>query len=142
MPRRLAAQVPQTISRLVQGGYIKHFPPVFVALTETPPLEVPARSPYQRSTEDLPQPSSSHISAANCRRANTLKKVRTRTPSLKPKPIVYLEDKVRQQFYRDHPWEGFRPRILVEHQTIQEAKVAPPEVAELTWWSTNPGPEE
>lgn len=142
MPRRLASQVPQTISRLMQGGFLKAPPTAYSALTEYPPVQVPPRHPYQRANHDLPEPSSSHIAAATCRRANSVKKVRTRTPSLKPKPIVYLEDKVRLQFYRDHPWEGFRPRILVEHETLQKEKLPEPEVTELAWWSTNPGPEE
>lgn len=32
----------------------------------------------------------------------------------KPQPIVYEEDKIRQEFYSDHPWELARPRIVVE----------------------------
>ncbi|PWW78990.1 mitochondrial ribosomal protein [Tuber magnatum] len=32
-----------------------------------------------------------------------------------PQKIEYPEDKLRTQFYRDHPWELARPRILVEN---------------------------
>lgn len=73
---------------------------------------------------------------------NTKKKMRTRTPSLAPQPIVYLHDRVRRQFYLDHPWEGLRPRILAEKEKVEEPARVPAEVTELTWWSTNPQPEE
>lgn len=31
-----------------------------------------------------------------------------------PLPIVYPEDKLRSEFFGDHPWELARPRLLVE----------------------------
>lgn len=37
---------------------------------------------------------------------------------LKPQKIVYPEDKLRAQFYKDHPWELARPRILVENDGL------------------------
>lgn len=32
-----------------------------------------------------------------------------------PQEIEYPEDKLRAQFYKDHPWELARPKILVEN---------------------------
>ncbi|ROT35218.1 mitochondrial ribosomal protein [Sodiomyces alkalinus F11] len=32
----------------------------------------------------------------------------------KPQKIVYEEDELRSRFYRDHPWELARPRIILE----------------------------
>ncbi|KLU89485.1 37S ribosomal protein S25 [Magnaporthiopsis poae ATCC 64411] len=32
----------------------------------------------------------------------------------KPQKIVYPEDRLRQEFYRDHPWELARPRVILE----------------------------
>ena len=32
----------------------------------------------------------------------------------KPLPIVYPEDKLRSEFFGDHPWELARPRLVVE----------------------------
>jgi len=32
----------------------------------------------------------------------------------KPTQIVYPEDRLRQRFYRDHPWELARPRMMLE----------------------------
>lgn len=153
MPRRLATQVPQTISRLLQGQYIKAVPSSYSALVAHPPVPIPPRAPFPRTLDDLPEgyqrkaglaaDGSSEQNVARRRDANnSKKKMRTRTPSLKPKPIVYLEDRVRRQFFLDHPWEGLRPRTLVEQETVAQEASAPAEVTELTWWSTNPQPEE
>lgn len=32
----------------------------------------------------------------------------------KPLPIVYPEDRLRSEFFGDHPWELARPRLVVE----------------------------
>lgn len=32
----------------------------------------------------------------------------------RPQKIVYEEDELRQTFFKDHPWELARPRILIE----------------------------
>ncbi|KAL3606888.1 mitochondrial ribosomal small subunit component [Fusarium poae] len=32
----------------------------------------------------------------------------------RPKPIIYKEDRLRSTFYRDHPWELARPRVILE----------------------------
>ncbi len=34
----------------------------------------------------------------------------------KPLPIKYPEDKLRSEFFGDHPWELARPRLIVEGQ--------------------------
>jgi small subunit ribosomal protein S23 len=33
----------------------------------------------------------------------------------KPLPITYAEDKLRSEFFGDHPWELARPRLVVEN---------------------------
>jgi small subunit ribosomal protein S23 len=44
------------------------------------------------------------------------RKLRTKKPSklFKPQPIIYEEDKLRNEFYSDHPWELARPRVILE----------------------------
>ncbi|KAG1468561.1 hypothetical protein G6F56_003763 [Rhizopus delemar] len=39
-----------------------------------------------------------------------------RTPPPRPRAIVYPEDKLRRQFYKDHPFELARPKVLVENE--------------------------
>ncbi|GAA5795675.1 mitochondrial ribosomal protein S25 [Helicostylum pulchrum] len=38
-----------------------------------------------------------------------------RTPPPRPRAIVYPEDKLRRQFFKDHPFELARPKVLVEN---------------------------
>ncbi|KAI8047290.1 mitochondrial ribosomal protein S25 [Gilbertella persicaria] len=39
-----------------------------------------------------------------------------RTPPPRPRAIVYPEDRLRRVFYRDHPFELSRPKVLVENE--------------------------
>lgn len=41
---------------------------------------------------------------------------KARKPSklFKPQYLEYEEDQLRKEFYRDHPWELARPRIVLE----------------------------
>lgn len=69
----------------------------------------------------------------------------TKLRRLKPRPlpIKYIEDDVRRQFFRDHPFEAFRPRTLVEGAAIE-----PPHAVRGKEWTRlrqrgrNPTPEE
>jgi small subunit ribosomal protein S23 len=49
---------------------------------------------------------------------------RVRKPSKMfiPQPITYEEDKLRKEFYSDHPWELARPRIILEQDGKDEQK--------------------
>lgn len=38
-----------------------------------------------------------------------------RTPPPRPRAIVYPEDKLRRQFFKDHPFELAKPKVLVEN---------------------------
>lgn len=133
MPRRIPSQVPQTVSRLLESGFLKQPPAWFEAVNNHPPVAVPARHPVKRPDEDLPvrlrasqqtglaKVGSSSKSASTAGptahgrdTTNSKKKSRTLTLKLTPKPIVYDEDRIRQQFFRDHPWEAYRPKTLVE----------------------------
>lgn len=150
MPRKSASLVPHAVSSLLKGGYMKAVPAFYPAVLNNPPLSIPPRTPYTRTSDDLPanvvrqrkvQSEREQGDAASHPR-RTQRYYKSRTPSLKPQPIEYLEDRVRKQFFKDHPWEGFQPRHLVEKEVLDEPRVAPKEVTELVWWSTNPQPEE
>lgn len=47
-------------------------------------------------------------------RAPRPKKTKKPSRMFQPMPIVYPEDKLRSEFFGDHPWELARPRIIVE----------------------------
>ena len=103
MVRRVASQVHKQASRLLKAGYLKREPAWFQAVLEHPPLPLPARAPPSRSEFDLPRSLKKPASIAD-----------------KPLEIAYLEDELRKQFFRDHPFEAFRPTSLVEGREIED----------------------
>ena len=92
------SRVYQTASLLLESKSISQPPPWFKTIGSIPPSE--------RLTRTQP---------AQHRAPNS--KSRTRKPSkmFKPQVIDYEEDRLRREFYGDHPWELARPRIVLEN---------------------------
>lgn len=93
------SQVYQTVTTLLNHRIFRDFPvqqPLwYKAIESIPPSETVIRPlPPQHKT---PNP-------------------RVRRPSrmFQPQQLVYEEDGLRQKFYRDHPWELARPRMIIE----------------------------
>ena len=151
MPRRIPIQVTQTVSRLLEGGYIKTPPAWYQTTLRHPPALVPPRQTRERPDSDLPrslQSETRHDLASRERpRMNSRKKLRSQLPPLRPQPIVYDSDRIRRQFFRDHPWEAKRVATLVEMdyelETNQEPQIPQGETPELYHWNRiNPSVEE
>lgn len=70
----------------------------------------------------------SPLSNLNSSTSTTLKPTRRPPPRVansrnnKPLPIVFPEDQIRLQFFRDHPFEAFRPINLVENEFIKDVE--------------------
>ncbi|TFK77289.1 hypothetical protein BDN72DRAFT_735217, partial [Pluteus cervinus] len=132
MVRRIASQVHQQVSRLMRADYIKKEPAWYQAVLSYPPLPLPAKAPPARTQYDLLPPKGAQTNAA-ARNAQ----------SPKPLPVWYVEDDIRRQFFRDHPFEAFRPTTLVE-----DAAVADPHPIRGETWTRlrqrgrNPSPED
>ena len=103
MVRRIPSQVHKQAARLLRSKYMRDEPAWYQAVLAYPPISLPSRAPPSRSEYDLPPSGSLRISARNRKYG---------TPQ--PLPINYIEDDVRRQFFRDHPFESFRPVSLVE----------------------------
>jgi small subunit ribosomal protein S23 len=88
-------RVRQTAKALVDSKRIPHLPQWYNIIGDIPPGETLAR-PVQRA----PTP-----------------KRGAKKPSrmFQPLPIRYPEDKLRSDFFGDHPWELARPRLVVEN---------------------------
>lgn len=148
MPRKIATQVDQSLSRLLKGGYLKQTPLSYPTMLAYPPAALPARTPMERSGEDALSSTSNtqagNVISSDVRRnpLNSKKRSHSLMPKLSPQPIVYLADRIRLRFYQDHPWETFRPRTLVEGLTLQDVRVPHPEATDMTAWGRNPSPEE
>ncbi|KAF8167712.1 mitochondrial ribosomal protein S25-domain-containing protein [Crassisporium funariophilum] len=104
MGRRIASQVHQQVSRLMRGNYITKEPIWYQAVLDHPPLSLPPKAPPSRTVYDQKAPSSEKL----------------RPHSTRPLPIYYLEDDIRRQFFKDHPFETFRPTTLVEQERIAD----------------------
>lgn len=87
-------RVRQAAKALVDAGRDEVLPPWYHIVGVIPPGETLAR-PVQRSPR---------------LRGNAKKPSRM----FQPLPIAYPEDKLRSEFFNDHPWELARPRIVVE----------------------------
>ena len=126
MVRRVASQVHKQASRLLKAGYLKREPAWFQAVLDHPPLPLPARAPPSRSEFDLPRSLKKPAAVAE-----------------KPLEIAYLEDELRRQFFRDHPFEAFRPTTLVEGREIEGQHPVQGKVwTRLRQRTRNPKPEE
>ncbi|KAF8642011.1 hypothetical protein AX16_009732 [Volvariella volvacea WC 439] len=133
MVRRIASQVHQQVSRLMRADFIKQEPAWYKPVLSYPPLPLPPKAPATRTEYDKLPPHRSARSGA-----------RNKPSTPKPLPIYYVEDDIRRQFFRDHPFEAFRPTTLVEGQTI----ASHPRTVTGTAWTRlsqrgrNPTPED
>lgn len=89
-----ALRVRQTAKALVDAGRFPALPPWYDTIGTIPPGEILAR-PVQRTPKVH----------GRTKKASRL---------FQPLPIVYPEDKLRTQFFGDHPWELARPRLVIE----------------------------
>lgn len=122
MVRRIASQVHKQVSRLMQANYLREEPVWYQPVLQYPPLPLPSRAP---PFQDL------HPSRG------------LRPPKMQPLTITYLEDRLRLQFFRDHPFEAFRPVSIVEGQVIEpEHPVRETDWTRLSQRTRNPTAEE
>ncbi len=140
MVRRIASQVHKQVSRLTRAGFLKTPPIWYQAVLEHPPLPLPAREPALRTSYDSSSPRGPNQPFASTATATTTTK---KTQGSRPLPITYVEDDIRRQFFRDHPFEAFRPRTLTEAGAIEnEHPISGLKWTRLNQRGRNPSPEE
>jgi small subunit ribosomal protein S23 len=154
MVRRIASQVHKQASRLTRAGFFKKPPVWYEAVLEHPPLplppcEPPSRTSYDYNTHSSPSRNSTNPDFTSTSTSTKTKKTQGLSSSSSSStrsllPITYIEDDIRRQFFRDHPFEAFRPRTLTEAGTIENEH---PIINGLKWTrlnqrSRNPSPEE
>ncbi|KAM5530732.1 hypothetical protein V8D89_015592 [Ganoderma adspersum] len=128
--KRIANQVHKQASRLLREGYIQREPAWFRAVLDNPPLPLPARSPPLRTHFDTPSAATPLTPHADSK-------------TTKPLPIKYVEDEIRRQFFRDHPFEAFRHTSLVEGAAVEtEHPIRGVEWKRLRQRGRNPSPED
>ncbi|KAG8986812.1 mitochondrial ribosomal small subunit component [Tulasnella sp. JGI-2019a] len=140
MPRRFASQVHLTVSRLLQSNFLAQKPAWYDPVLQYPPIPTPPRTPStSRSTFDTISPN-----APRLRLKRQLNVENDAWDRPKAEAIVYLEDRVRRQFFKDHPFEAFRARSLVENdlETAAEHEMTGEKWTRLIQRGRNPTPED
>lgn len=91
-----AARVHRAATQLLATNRLQAPPPWYNIVADYPPAQTLVR-PLQRVGRK-------HM------------KKGTKKPSrmFQPMPLQYEEDKLRQEFFTDHPWELARPRVILE----------------------------
>lgn len=171
--RKSARFVPQTLTRQLQSPFLKQAPASYEALRANPPpptlvrvlpsrpqSDIPqtiahSRTPYQQAQAKLDAGLS--LSAEEAKHlvpvgsnARAPRLTRRRPPvtagtnqKSKPLPVVFPEDPIRRQFFRDHPFEAYRPVNLVEGEQVRQVEGPQgKEWTELAQRSTIPTAEE
>ncbi len=125
--RRIPSQVPDTVSRLLKSTLILSPPIWYLPVLSNPPPILPVRRSRPRPT--LNQAEST--------------KSKQKGPKTRPQSIVYAEDRLRRQFFRDFPFEAMRPVSLVEGREVRvESEVEGPEWTGLEQRGAYPSVEE
>ncbi|KUJ12096.1 mitochondrial ribosomal protein [Mollisia scopiformis] len=91
------SRVYQTATLLLESHSINQPPPWYSIIGSIPPSEILTRT---QPVQHRPSPKS---------------RVRKPSKMFKPQLIEYEEDRLRRNFYKDHPWELARPRIVLEN---------------------------
>lgn len=115
--RNVAGQVPVAVSRLMRGGYVKQEPAWLRATLESPPLP----PPYNRAKKTEAHHEYIRRLQQGLKTDNIERKLHKNHMYNVP-TIRYLADRVRTQFYKDHPWETARPLTLVEPDELVAAQ--------------------
>ena len=84
----------EATKRLFDNHKISVMPPWYHAVSDIPPAQTLTR-PVMR--------------------APRVKGHKKPSRMFQPMPIVYPEDKLRSEFFGDHPWELARPRVILEN---------------------------
>ena len=105
------------VSNMLKGNLMKNQPvwlPVVQAIPPGPSIirsqnpEVNVNGQTDLETSVLAKP------RTNTHRLRHSEK-HLRTPPPRPRAIVYPEDRLRRQFFKDHPFELAKPKVLVEN---------------------------
>ncbi|KAK1143090.1 mitochondrial ribosomal small subunit component [Aspergillus melleus] len=112
-----ALRVRQTAIQQKAAGKISRTPPWVAAVADIPPTQVlvrtqpPQHQLVQQRLKTVPGSSKPQVVFET---QEKLRKPKRASRMFQPVEIKYEEDQLRQEFFRDHPWELARPRVLVE----------------------------
>ena len=100
------SRVHQTASRLLNAQRLTVTPPWHNVVGSIPPSQILVRT----------------LPVQHVRKPNT-KASRKPSKMFKPQTMKYEEDRLRMEFFSDHPWELARPRLVLENDGKDERKM-------------------
>lgn len=112
-----ALRVRQTALKQFANGKIRKLPQWVDVVGDVPPPEVLIRKPpiehqlVRQRMKIVPGSSQPQVVFEAQEKRRKPKKA---SRMFQPVELKYEEDELRQEFFRDHPWELARPRVLVE----------------------------
>lgn len=112
--RKIAGQVSDAVSRMLQAGHIKSPPAWYLAVLSNPP---PQLGPRQNRLKNRLTPTG-ELSNEDMRILPGQGGMKA--PRLRAGEVRYREDEIRRVFFKDFPFEAMRPTSLVELREIEE----------------------
>lgn len=111
-----ALRVRQSVINQKANGKISKLPEWVDVLGDIPPSQVVVRNQPQRHQLVKQRLTIRPLSTPFVENTAVPKRVQPKKPSrmFQPMPIRFEEDQLRKDFFRDHPWELARPRVIVE----------------------------
>ena len=109
----------QHASNLLKGNLLKKAPVWLHAVRAVPPGPsiIRSRNPNVNvSAQSAVEKELFNNHGHEQQKSTRYKQKHLRTKPPRPAPIVYPEDRLRRQFYKDHPFELARPQSLVENK--------------------------
>lgn len=114
-----ALRVRQTAINQVANGKIKKLPEWIDVVRDVPPTQVlvrnqtPQHQLVRQRVKTDPKTSTPRVVLSTQEKPVKPKKA---SRVFQPVEMKFEEDQLRKEFFRDHPWELARPRILVENK--------------------------
>lgn len=115
-----ALRVRQTALRQKASQKIAKLPEWVDIVGDIPPAQVvvrqqPIQHQYLRQrVRTVPGTSTAEVFYENAHEKRTTNRNKKPSKLFAPVKIKYEEDQLRKEFFRDHPWELARPRIILE----------------------------
>jgi small subunit ribosomal protein S23 len=115
-----ALRVRQTALRQKASAKIDKLPEWVDIVGDIPPAQVvvrhqPIQHEYLRQrVRTVPETSETEVFYESVHKRRTTNRNKKPSKLFQPVKIKYEEDQLRKEFFRDHPWELARPRIILE----------------------------
>lgn len=115
-----ATSVLERTSAYLKSGILREKPAWFDVVANHPPAKDLTRVPKTLKQSTYQDPA---LKIINAKTRLTNKEIQNKNNSIHKVPkIKFIEDELRDLFYKRHPWEFSRPKILIENNGDENSK--------------------